>query len=146
MELNPDMLEDRRGRVAAATEIVASALERGLPHLALGAAREAARSALLALAAAPRRLSGPDIELLREVAAAPPQHLAGRPAERAALMRTMLSAVDRLFPGPPATAGSDRLRDGGAAGQPHPPAEVWTARICARALPDARLGDAPRTV
>jgi hypothetical protein len=98
VESNLDMLEDRRSRVAAAAEIVASALERNLPHMALGAAREAARSALLALAAGPRRLSGPDIELLREVAAARPQHLAGRPAERAAVVRATLSVVDRLFP------------------------------------------------
>ena len=55
----------------AAADIVGLALERDLPHMALGAAREAARSALLALGAAPRgRLSGPDVELLREVAAA----------------------------------------------------------------------------
>lgn len=117
MESKPDTLEDRRGRVAAAAEIVAFALERNLLHLALGAAREAARSALLALAAAPRRLSGPDLGLLREVATAPPQHLAGRPAERAAMMRTMLSAVDRLFPPPQATEGHGRPQDG-SAGRP----------------------------
>ena len=78
------MPESQRSRVVAAAELVGFALQRDLPHIALGAAREAARSALLALAAAPRRLSGPDIELLREVAAAPPQHLSGRPAERLA--------------------------------------------------------------
>ena len=139
------MLEDQRSRAVAAAEITAFALERGLPHMALDAAREAARSALLALAAGPRRLSGPDIELLREVAAARPQHLAGRPAERAAVVRAVLSAVDRLFPRPPATTGSDRLPEGGAAGEPHP-AEVWTARVRVRARPDARLGDAPRPV
>lgn len=119
MDLNADMLDDRQGRVAAAAEITAFALERDLPHMALGAAREAARSALLALAAAPRdRLTGPDIELLREVAAAPPQHLAGRPAERAATIRAMLSALDRLFPRPPATAGRDLPWDGRAS-RPH---------------------------
>ena len=117
MDLQPDLHEDRRSRVATAAELVGFALERDLPHMALGAAREAARSALLALAAGPRRLSGPDIELLREVAAAPPQHLAGRPAERAALLRATLSAVERLFPRPPATAGrpSRRGPDRGAA-------------------------------
>jgi hypothetical protein len=116
MDLQPDLHEDRRSRVVAAAEITAFALERDLPHMALGAAREAARSALLALGAAPRgRLSGPDIEVLREVAAAPPQHLAGRPDERQALVRAMLSAVDRLFPRPPATpAGRDQPRHRGA--------------------------------
>ena len=117
MEPNPDMLDHQWSRAAAAADITAFALGRGLPHMALDAAREAARSALLALAAAPRRLSGPDLELLREVAAASPQHLAGRPAERAALLRATLSAVERLFPRPPATAGRDPPR-GGVAGRP----------------------------
>ncbi len=113
MEPDPDMLEHRWSRALAAAEITAFALERNLPHMALDAAREAARSALLALAAAPRRPSGPDIELLREVAAAPPQHLAGRPAERAALLRATLSAVRRLFPRPPATVGRNPPRGAG---------------------------------
>ena len=133
------MLEDRRGRVAAAAEIVTFALERGLPHVALGAAREAARSALLGRAATPRRLTGPDLELLREVAAAPPQHLAGRPAERVAVMRAVLSAVDRLFPRPPAAAGRDRPREGGA-GQPSLPGPGRAHRAGLR--PEARPGGA----
>ena len=70
MELSLDMLEDRQSRVVAAAEIVSFALERDLPHMALGAAREAARPALLALAAVPPRLSDPDLGLLRERAAA----------------------------------------------------------------------------
>ncbi len=41
----------------AAAEITAFALERDLPHVALGAAREAARSALMALG--PRRVGSP---------------------------------------------------------------------------------------
>jgi hypothetical protein len=90
--------EDQWSRAMAAAEIVGLALERDLPHLALGAAREAARSALLAHAAVPRRLPGPDLGLLRDMAAAPPQLLAGRPAERTAVVRATLSVVDRLFP------------------------------------------------
>ncbi len=101
--------DDRRGRVMAAAAIAGMALERDLPHAALGAAREAARAALLALAQAPRRPAGPDLDLLRGVAAAPPQRLAGRPAERLALVRATLAAVDRLFPWP------------GAAGPPREP-------------------------
>jgi hypothetical protein len=108
VESNPDMLEDQRSRAVAAADIAAFALERDLPHMALGAAREAARSALLALAVAPRRLPDPDLVLLREMAAASPQHLAGRPAERAATVRATLSAVGRLFQQPaPAALGFD---------------------------------------
>jgi hypothetical protein len=71
MDLRPELREDRRSRAMAATEILALALERNLPHMALAAAREAARSALLALAEAPppRRLAGRDLELLKELAA-----------------------------------------------------------------------------
>ncbi len=112
METDPDMLEDQRNRAVAAAEITACTLERDLPHMALGAAREAARSALLALATAPLRPSGPDLDLLRKVAAAPPQHLAGRPAERLAMIRATLSVVEPLFPRPLATV--DRNPPGGA--------------------------------
>ena len=90
--------EDHWSRTMAAAEITGLALERDLPHMALGAAREAARSALLALACLPRRPPGPDLDLLRDMAAAPLQRLAGRPAERAATIRATLSVVDRLFP------------------------------------------------
>jgi hypothetical protein len=90
--------EDQWSRAMAAVEVTGLALERNLPHMALGAAREAARSALLAHAAVRRRLSGPDLDLLRDMAAAPSQRLAGRPAERAATIRATLSVVDRLFP------------------------------------------------
>jgi hypothetical protein len=117
VEPHPDLLENQWSRAVAAAEIAAFALERNLPHMALGGAQEAARSALLALAAAPRRPSGADFGLLREVAAAPPHHLAGRPAERKAMVRAALSVVDRLFPRPPAPAGRDRPRSGDA-GQP----------------------------
>ncbi len=103
MESKPDLLENQWSRAAAAAEITAPALERGLPHMALDAAREAARSALLALAAAPRRPSAPDLGLLREVASALPRRLAGRPAERLAMIRATLSVVEPLFPRPPAT-------------------------------------------
>ncbi len=99
MDLQPELREDRRSRAMAATEILALALERNLPHMALAAAREAARSALLALAEAPppRRLAGRDFELLKELAASSPQHMAGCPAERQALVRATLSVLDRVF-------------------------------------------------
>ena len=113
MESNPSLLEEQRSRAVAAAEITGFALERNLPHMALGAVREAARSALLALAAAPHRPSGADLGLLREVAAASPQHLAGRPAERKAMVRAALSVVERLFPRPQATVGRDRPWSGG---------------------------------
>ncbi len=60
MDPQVDLHEDRRSRAAAAAEIVASTLERGVPHLALAAAREAARSALLELGRGPRRLAARD--------------------------------------------------------------------------------------
>jgi hypothetical protein len=115
MELKLDLLEDRRSRAMAAAEITGLALERDLPHMALGAAREAARSALLALAAVPHRLPDSDLALLREMAAVPPQRLAGRPAEREAMVRAALSALDRLFPRPSAEVPATGL-------------EVWAGR------------------
>ena len=121
MDLQPELREDRRSRAMAATEILALALERNLPHMALAAAREAARSALLALAEAPppRRLAGPDFELLKELAASSPQHVAGCPADRHALVRPTLSVLDRVFVRPPAAAGRDPPRGGGAGDQPY---------------------------
>jgi hypothetical protein len=118
VESNPDMLEDQRSRAVAAAEIAAFALERDLPHMALGAAREAARSALLALAAAPGRRSDPDLGLLREMAAASAQHLAGRPVERAATLRATLSVVGRLFPQPTPAALGCEPPPGCGVGQP----------------------------
>ena len=121
MDLRPELREDRRSRAMAATEIVALALERNLPHMALAAAREAARSALLALAEAPppRRLAGPDLEFLKELAASSPQHMAGRPTERQALVRATLSVLDRVFLRPPAAARRDPPRGGGAQQLPY---------------------------
>ena len=121
MDLPSDPHEHWRSRAMAAAEIVALALERNLPHMALAAAREAARSALLALAEAPppRRLAGPDFELLKELAASSPQHMAGCPAERQALVRATLSVLDRVFLRPPAAAWRDPPRGGGAAQQPY---------------------------
>ncbi len=113
MEPHPDLLEDQWSRAAAAAEITASALERGLPHMALDAAREAARSALLALAAAPHRPPAPDLGLLRDMAAALPRHLAGRPAERLAMVRATLSVVEPLLPRPPATVDRNPPRGAG---------------------------------
>ena len=115
MKLDLDRDEDQRSRAVAAAAITAFALERDLPHMALGAAREAARSALLALAAVPPRLSDPELGLLREMAAVPPQRLAGRPAEREAMVRAALSALDRLFPRPSAEVPATGL-------------EVWAGR------------------
>ena len=117
MEPRPDLLENQWSRAVAAAEITAFALERGLPHMALDAAREAARSALLALAAAPHRPPAPDLGLLRDMAAALPRHLAGRPAERLAMVRATLSVVEPLFPRPPATVGRNPPR-GAAPGRP----------------------------
>ena len=117
MELEPDLHEERWGRAVATAEIVGLALERNLPHMALAAAREAARSALLALGKEARRPAGPDLELLRDLAAAPPQHLAGRPGDRQAVLRAALSILDRLFPRPQAARWPDPPQVIGA-GQP----------------------------
>jgi hypothetical protein len=104
--------EDEQSRAMAAAEITGPALERDLPHLALGAAREAVRSALLALAAVPRRPPGPDLGLLRDMAAAPPQHLAGLTMARTAKVRATLAVMERLFARVPPVAWGD-LPDGG---------------------------------
>ena len=69
--------------------------------MALAAAREAARSALLAFAGAPYRLVAADLEILRQMTASSPQQLAGRPTERQARIRAVLEILDRLFPHPP---------------------------------------------
>lgn len=90
-----DTLQDR---TAASLDLMRLALDRDAPHLALAAAREAARAALLALGQAPVRTANTELALLREMAAASPQHLAGRPAERQAVLRATLALLDRLFP------------------------------------------------
>ena len=113
MEPHPDLLDHQWSRAVAAAEITAFALEPDLPHMALDAAREAARSALLALAAAPHRPRDPDLGLLRDLAATLPQHLAGRPAERLAMIRATLSVVEPLVPRPPATVGRNPPRGAG---------------------------------
>ncbi len=101
--MNQDLCwhESRWNRAVAATDILALALERDALHLALAAAQEAARSALLVLAEAPSRLANADRDVLRQMAAASPQHLAGRPAERQAGICSALAILDRLFPRPP---------------------------------------------
>jgi hypothetical protein len=104
MDMQSDLHDERWSRAVAAAQLVGLALERDLPHMALAATREAARSALLVLAEGPRRLAGPDLALLRELAAAPPQHMAGRPAERQALVRAALAILDRLFLPPPSAS------------------------------------------
>jgi len=95
-----DLHESQRSRAAAASDITALALQQGATHMALAAAREAARSALLAFAGAPYRLSGPDLDILRQMAACSPQQLAGQPIERQARTRAVLAILDRLFPPP----------------------------------------------
>jgi len=101
--MNQDLCwhESRWHRAVTATDILALALERDASHLALAAAQEAARSALLVLAGAPSRLANADRDVLRQMAAASPQHLAGRPAERQAGICSALAILDRLFPRPP---------------------------------------------
>lgn len=116
MDLEPNLHEERWSRAVAAAQLVALALERDLPHMALAATREAARSALLVQGKGPRRLAGPDLALLRELAAAPPQHMAGRPAERQALVRAALSVLDRLLLPPPGAGWRLPPRGAGATG------------------------------
>jgi hypothetical protein len=97
-----DSLQDR---IAATMDVMRIALDKQAPYLALATAREAARAALLALGQgalnqSPLRAGKPELALLREVATATSQHLAGRPAERQALVSATLALLDRLFPRP----------------------------------------------
>jgi hypothetical protein len=91
----------QRSRAVTAVTIMAMALERNAPHMALAAAQEAARSALLVLASAPRRLAAAELEILTQMAASSPQHLAGRPAERHARVHAAFMILDHLFPRAP---------------------------------------------
>jgi len=93
----------QRSRAVTAITIMAMAmaLERNAPHMALAAAREAARSALLVLASAPRHLAAAELEILKQMAASLPQHLAGRPAERHARVHAAFIILDHLFPRAP---------------------------------------------
>jgi hypothetical protein len=105
---------DRQWRRAmAAAKITISALERDLPHMALDAAREAARSALLVLAAGPHQLSSLELGLLRDMARATSQHLAGRPAELTAMIRATLSVVGRLLARVSPVPGEGKATGGG---------------------------------
>jgi hypothetical protein len=97
----------------AAAEIAALALERDLPHMALDAAREAARSALLVLAAGRHQVSSLELERLRDMAGATSQHLAGRPAERTAMVRAALSVVDSLLSRVSPLPGEGEVTGGG---------------------------------
>jgi hypothetical protein len=92
--------ECQRTPAAAALDITALALKQGATHMALAAAREAARSILLAFAGAPHRLAGGDLDMLRQMAASSPQQLAGRLTERRARIRAVLVILDRLLPQP----------------------------------------------
>jgi hypothetical protein len=94
--------ECQRTPAAAALDITALALKQGATHMALAAAREAARSILLAFAGAPHRLAGADLDMLRQMAASSPQQLAGRLTERRARIRAVLVILDRLLPQPEA--------------------------------------------
>jgi hypothetical protein len=110
MDFNLDQHDDQRSRAMAAAEITGYALERDLLSMALSAARETARLTLLALAAGPYRLSGPDMGLLRDMARTTSQHLAGQPAKRTAVIRATLSAVDRLLErGSPAPGAGEAM-------------------------------------
>ena len=151
MDMQSDPHEERWSRAVAAAEIVALALERDLPHMGLAAAREAARSALMELGTGPRRLAGPDLALLRELDAAPPQHMAGRPAERQAVVRAALAILDRLFLLPPSAAWREPARGTGA-GHPsrrdpdHQPPWLRAASGWAASAPSelmARVGGRP---
>jgi hypothetical protein len=102
MNQSLDQLECQRTRAAAALDITTLALKQGATHMAFAAAREAARSALLACAGAPHRLAGADLDVLRQMAASSPQQLAGRVTERQARIRAVLAILDCLFPRPDA--------------------------------------------
>jgi hypothetical protein len=102
MNQSLDQLECQRTRAAAALDITALALKQGATHMAFAAAREAARSALLAIAGAPHRLAGADLDVLRQMAASSPQQLAGRLTERQARVCAVLAILDRLLPRPEA--------------------------------------------
>lgn len=120
MDAEPDLNEERRCRAAAAADIMVLALERNLPHMALPAAREAARSALLALAAGPRVIARQELDVLREMAACPPGHLAGRPADREARIRATLAVLLRLFEEARPLAGRTPPDAAGGCGDPRP--------------------------
>ncbi|MFT8242898.1 hypothetical protein [Roseomonas sp. BN140053] len=96
-QLVPSGHEEWQDRAVAAVHTASYALNHRLSHLALAGAREAARAALLALAAKTPRPTGSDVARLQELASASADHLAGRPAERDAMIRASLSAVTRLI-------------------------------------------------
>ncbi|WP_431271463.1 hypothetical protein [Dankookia sp. P2] len=120
-----DSLQDR---IAEGIEGMRIALDQQALSLALAAAREAARSALLALGQAPGRVGKRDLALLREAATATPQRFANRPDEREVLSRATLELLGRLFadssaPRRRALASSRFTPEGhaGAARCPDPP-------------------------
>ena len=98
-----DSLQDR---IADGMEVMRVALDQRAPSLALAAAREAARSALLvlgqqAMSQARLRPGTREMSLLRDVATATPQRIDGRAAERQALVSAALEVLEQLFPKPP---------------------------------------------
>ena len=98
MTLDLDGQDERYSRALAAADVAGRAMAKSLSHMALAGAREAARSALLVLGEAPRRVGRDDLELLRTMAASSPRHFAGHPSERAAKVRATLTAVHRVLP------------------------------------------------
>ncbi len=102
----PPGTPDHRRRALASAALAATALERDLPRAAMVAARSAARSALLALGAAPRRCQVPELGLLRAMAASTPWLPACRDGgQPAALLRDTVLAVERLLAPLPAAHG-----------------------------------------
>ena len=97
-----DSLQDR---ITEGVALMRVALDKRAPYLALATAREAARTALLALGQAPFRPASRELALLREVATATPHRFAGRPGDRQALVSATLDLLERLFPHPAAAGG-----------------------------------------
>ncbi len=100
--------DDRRGPGARPA---APGAGRGAGSGALGLAGVGARSASPGRAR-PRAPAG--------AGAAPPQHLAGRPAERQALLRAALPILDRVFLQPPGAGRRAPLSEAAGAGGPSP--------------------------
>ncbi|WP_426954238.1 hypothetical protein [Muricoccus radiodurans] len=103
-------------RAAVAADIAAGALDRGAPHTALAAAREAARAALLVLGRVPHQCPNDDRRFLTILAAAPPDHLVGLPDEREVVVRQALAILARMLPPTPGSEAFTGLPDPAAGG------------------------------
>ncbi|TDH58139.1 hypothetical protein E2C06_34160 [Dankookia rubra] len=113
MDNGPFHQDSLQDRIIEAVAVTRFALDSQAPRLALAAAREAARAALLALGQVASRPARRDLALLREVATVTPHRLAGRPGDREALVGATLDLLERLFPPPD-------LQQGGKAVGPLP--------------------------